>query len=776
MKQNLLKIFITILILFNCENNSSSSLKDAGEENLFLDIINTTDVSGLDNEIFDNQDRYLDSDGDGILDKREEILGTDPLNPDTDGDGILDGEELKTRTDPLNPASASAWHPELNSNPKLFFGKDEEPTIKSHIIDRISNDKEPYLTIYNRIKNIAKMEYSPYPKNFDTRISHQNSEITESNAFLGWLHNDDNYLSKALSGISEPFPDPSNVSSTAKYNLYESEALVSFCTAYEYVASSGLVKEEDLKAARENLIKRLDFFREITHNGTYAVELAYLNNNHKIKVYGALGLCAMLLNDRKEAAFEMSSAMTGIDYLMTDFQNADGFYAEGWNYLDYTDNSLLPFLLAYHRFAKGKEYLYYGVENISGGSPHTGKMVKIKDFASDERIINLYQMALFSTQPNGLMNPIDDANPTCLHGAILYRIFNNPDFLWQWYKTDCQFNSSRLNTLTLLLLTDDLPPSSPSSLEKEGVNVEGGVAILRSSFEPDSIYFTFIGEHKKARINGLQHEHPDELSFILWAFGKPLVIDAGYINWDNHDKVKYAKDHSIILIDGEGSGYDSIRNRIGADAYLSEITYKNMTTSILGETSYKDSDIKRWVIRVNERYFILFDKISPMDNEKHNFAIQINGAGGGDIPDSSFELIKDGALYTREGVYLYISVLSNGENLSFSYREEEYAKWWGSFGINDMFIAETEGIGDMYFLTLLIPSTQPLNNNISERISAELFYHRWSDSDYDYYAIFNKSNTSEEIQMDNRRLIISKGLNIIIYSAESEIERSVFDF
>jgi hypothetical protein len=45
----------------------------------------------------------IDTDGDGLTDDEERILGTDPLLADTDSDGLSDGEEVNTYlTDPLN--------------------------------------------------------------------------------------------------------------------------------------------------------------------------------------------------------------------------------------------------------------------------------------------------------------------------------------------------------------------------------------------------------------------------------------------------------------------------------------------------------------------------------------------------------------------------------------------------------------------------------------------------------------------------------------------------
>lgn len=50
----------------------------------------------------------LDTDGDGLTDQEEAVMGTDYKNPDTDGDGVDDFWETAFGLDPLNPPMISA--------------------------------------------------------------------------------------------------------------------------------------------------------------------------------------------------------------------------------------------------------------------------------------------------------------------------------------------------------------------------------------------------------------------------------------------------------------------------------------------------------------------------------------------------------------------------------------------------------------------------------------------------------------------------------------------
>lgn len=67
-----------------------------GSSTAFVSSANAFSVAGANAAL-------VDSDGDGLSDAQEIIIGTDPFNPDTDGDGFSDGVEVASGSDPLNP-------------------------------------------------------------------------------------------------------------------------------------------------------------------------------------------------------------------------------------------------------------------------------------------------------------------------------------------------------------------------------------------------------------------------------------------------------------------------------------------------------------------------------------------------------------------------------------------------------------------------------------------------------------------------------------------------
>ena len=80
-------------------SHSTADTDDGGTSDGVEVIVDGTDPLDGSDDITDS----TDTDGDGITDRQEEVIGTDPEDPDTDGDGLSDGEEFyDENTDPLD--------------------------------------------------------------------------------------------------------------------------------------------------------------------------------------------------------------------------------------------------------------------------------------------------------------------------------------------------------------------------------------------------------------------------------------------------------------------------------------------------------------------------------------------------------------------------------------------------------------------------------------------------------------------------------------------------
>ena len=84
----------------------------------------------------------LDTDEDGLSDRQEGTIGTDPENPDTDGDGHLDGEEVDNGTNPLDPNDPGS--PDLTAVPStvlVYLGDSElnaQPVVADVLLAKVT--------------------------------------------------------------------------------------------------------------------------------------------------------------------------------------------------------------------------------------------------------------------------------------------------------------------------------------------------------------------------------------------------------------------------------------------------------------------------------------------------------------------------------------------------------------------------------------------------------------------------------------------------------------
>jgi hypothetical protein len=705
----------------------------------------------------------------------------DPGAPDTprDADDATalpdtpdDTDAPDAPADAFDPTDAPAWEPALAGvHPRLFFGPDDLPTLAA----RMDATEGPHRTLAQRLRGRAAQALPEHPEDgFSTAVSSTRGAIIEAAAFVGLVAQDADLTAKALAGLAAPYPSPHDLATGSGYDLHESEALVAMCAAWDFLAGNPLADAGALADARARLVQRIDDFRTVCREGNLLYMLAFARNNHVMKVFGALGVCAMAVNDRPTATRDLHEAMTGLDYLMNGFQgNADGGYAEGWNYLVYGANSFLPFWVAYHRWADGRALPYHADPLLQHGNPRAGTVFDIPDIPDQDVPRAVFRRALWSTRPDGRMVQTDDANPSVLHGAVAAWLFDDPGFLWQWLGDGAGLHSDRMDALSLALYDGTPRPPDPG-LPLEGTACTAGFAILRESWQPDATFLVLQGEHGAMRVNGLGHEHPDELSFLLWAHGQELVGDAGYINWANHERVYRPEDHNTILVDGKGAPFSAMAQQgldVGTDAFLTPVVVDGDTTRVSVATRYEGVDLARRIVRLGGRFLVVEDRLAADGDAPRAYRLLLNAMAGGDVPDAEITLLADGARWRRGGARIEMRTATTGGDLAVSSGLQEYALQWGAWGWHTQLALDATMGADAGFLTALAPHADgtPVPEVTAWRPEPGIAMVRIVDGADDWWAVSNRTPATRPIAVGDAALDIPPGLTVLRRGADGAV-------
>lgn len=517
----------------------------------------------------------------------------------------------------LAPLSTFAQTLTAEVHPGLLFTAEEVPQLKERI------QREPYATWWQTV--LARAQSVP------TTFTEERTKVRFAKALaFAWLVTDDSaFAERALEVMQAVAFPPRGGDLGEPHN--EGEVVAQYAVAYDilhtYAAANNPQALEEMRTILAEEAGRLwegIVLSEVNLGLVKIVlrlhETPHIDNWH-IRAYGGLGLAAMALSEHPggkatpqewaDRAFELVKGS-----LEFQIEALDGGYAEGPFYSRYAADVYLPYMFA--------------LRNRTG-----------LDLFIDPKIEKMHDWSLNLRLPNGRRPNIDDGHLDDFYGHYLAAVYADGGIhRWDWENNVNGLYVREFSEMDAIVLYDDsvlaTEPTHGPSVFMPGA----GDAVFRSDWSAEATYMLLRGEHGVARTGGLAHEHPDETSFVLYAGGEMLAVDAGYINFANHDKVNEGRNHNVVLVDGQGPPrLMALGQTVGGgnDAFI-----RDSFISVAGDysevdASYRGVELKRRVFFADHSYFLVADEITS--DQQHDYEWRLHGNGGGD----------SGGSYAREG-------------------------------------------------------------------------------------------------------------------------------
>lgn len=633
-------------------------LTDLEEEDLVVDDL--PEDLALDLEVApETQDLQpdlppVDSDGDGILDPDEIALGTDPHSRDTDTDGIEDGDELEQGTDPTDPSSATAWHPEYSGYPKLSFRQADLSLVRERVLSPVF----PHSLFWQKVQSQAAANIPSYPDSFSAVDEFYRSKNVKAAAFAALILEDSALAVKASAAILALNPNFSEVGfSHPEYNhadIFGADAVIQYVQSYDFLAGSGLLTDEELGALRSRILEMTQQLYVNATSGALLVLLATSQNNHGIKVSAALGIAGLCFNDAPLAPTWINMAATDLQhYLTAGLVAGDGAYAEGPYYLIFSLGNAMAFFRALE-LAVGQTPLF--LHNYFITRDQEGEVFEWFDDLTVCGFPSAPAHWLMKiAQPDLKIPNFDDSHCDYPQFESYYAMCPNPAFLWALtrddYVPDIPASSLQVHEEAAAMLPvglEGVVPDYPLNM----CDPEGGTCVFRTGFGPQDTYVLLMGEHGVVRVQGGLHDHPEANSLALFARGQHLLVDGGYVRWDEKGLVDAPANHSLILVDGEGPPDDSYFT-IGSDTFIEGFEQTDDWVTARSSTTYAGADFRRTVVFLPPETLVALDQVSAASS--HSFQLLWQGNGGGQTGNSVF-VSDHGATYALPGVEMQVAV------------------------------------------------------------------------------------------------------------------------
>ena len=558
----------------------------------------------------------------------------------------------------LVPVGAAAQTLSAEVHPGLLFSAEDIPLLKERI------QREPYATWWQTVLQRTR--------NTPATFVDERAEVRYAKSLaFAWLMTDNAAFAERALGVMQGVAFPPRGGDLGEPHN-EGEVVAQYAVAYDilhpYAAANDPQALQEMRSILGEEADRL--WKGIVIGkvglGPFKVkiilhETPHLDNWH-IRAYGGLGLAAMALSEYTSGegtAQEWADRALEMVSSSLDFQieGRDGGYAEGPFYSRYAADVYLPYLFA--------------LKNRTG-----------LDLFADPKIEKMHEWSLNLRLPNGRRPNIDDGHLDDFYGHYLAAAqANGGVHRWDWENNERGLYVRQFAEMDAIALYDDSvlaqEPTHGPSVFMPGA----GDAVFRSDWSAAATYMLLRGENGTAREHGFAHEHPDGTSFVLYAGGEMLAVDAGYINFDNHDKVNKGRNHNLVLVDGNGPPR-RILPVLGTVGDRNDAFIEAFFTSATGDyaevrAAYRGVELRRRVFFADHRYFFVADEIDD-PGRRHNYEWRLHGNGGG-TSGGAYARAGNLARWTREKAELLAFLpdqpgrvaLESEAIHSFDYRQEQ---------------------------------------------------------------------------------------------------------
>ena len=595
------------------------------------------------------------------------------------------------------PVNAAAQTLSAEVHPGLLFSAEDIPLLKERI------QREPYATWWRIVLQRAR--------NTPVTFVDERAEVRYAKALaFAWLMTDNAAFAKRALAVMQGVAFPPRGGDLGEPHN-EGEVVAQYAVAYDILHSYAAANDpQALQEMRSILGEEADrLWKGIVIGevgfGLFPVkirlhETPHLDNWH-IRAYGGLGLAAMALSEYTsgegtpqewaDRAFEMVTS--SLDFQI---EERDGGYAEGPFYSRYAADVYLPYLFA--------------LKNRTG-----------LDLFADPKIEKMHEWSLNLRLPNGRRPNIDDGHLDDFYGHYLASVQTNGGIhRWDWENNERGLYVRQFSEMDAIALYDDRVPAQEPTHGPSVFMPGAGDAVFRSDWSDAATYMLLRGENGIAREHGFAHEHPDGTSFVLYAGGEMLALDAGYINFDNHDKVNKGSNHNVVLVDGKGPPR-RILPVVGTIGDRSDAFIEEFFTSAVGDyaevrAAYRGVELRRRVFFADHRYFIVADEIDDSGRRHHAYEWRLHGNGGG-TSGGAYARAGNVARWTRDKAELLAFLperpgrvaLESEAIHSFDYRQEQ---------THTVLRVQQEGVDGRY-LAVLYPRARRAARPVFETASAQ---------------------------------------------------------